>query len=105
MLLECVRFLMMHICVVCALQVNTAKQAAVGMVAAYPSLLSQTLLEQAALDRGYPPLPDIINQTVPPHEVLTWHHVNMYVRTINVHNMFTYVPFLSTIRTRLLCPS
>ena len=96
---------MMHICVVCALQVNTAKQAAVGMVAAYPSLLSQTLLEQAALDRGYPPLPDIINQTVPPHEVLTWHHVNMYVRTINVYNMFTYVPFLSTIGTRLLCPS
>lgn len=75
------------------------------MVAAYPGLLNQTVLEAAAIDRGFPPLANIINQTVPPHETLKWSHVSMYVRTINIHNMLTYIPFLSSITTRLLCPS
>lgn len=87
------------------MQIHTTKQAAVAMAAAYPSLLSQTMLEQAAIDRGYPPLSDIINQKAPPLEILNWNHVNMYVRMINVHNMFTYVPFLPSVRTRLLCPT
>lgn len=87
------------------MQVHTTKQAAVAMTAAYPSLCSQTMLKQAAPDHGYPPLADIINQTAPPHAVLNWNHVHMYVRMINVHNMFTYIPFVSNVTTRLLCPA
>lgn len=87
------------------LQVHTAQQNAVRMIAAYPNIMNITIYEALAEQYGQPSMSDIMHQQSSPEHTLTWDDVSAYVQTINVHNMFRYVPFLSSCSQRRLCPA
>lgn len=80
-----------------ALQISTAIQTAVAMVAFYPFMLNHEITEDLAASRGEPSLSDILNQTAVPLQVLTWNHVRTYAHSINVNNMMTGVPFIDSV--------
>lgn len=79
------------------LQIGTAKQAAAGMVAAYPNLLNRNLIEEYAIAQGEQSLPDVINSSFPSRNSLTWKHVNIYVQKLHTDTMLTYVPLLTVL--------
>lgn len=72
------------------------------MVAAYPFWPNQNVLEDVAVQRGEASQGDIVSQRYVPHDTLTWSDVKLYANTISDQNMFTYVPFVSSHRSRLL---
>ena len=80
-----------------ALQISTAIQTAVAMVAFYPFTLNHIITEDLAASRGEPSLSDILSQTAVPLQVLTWNHVRTYAHSINVNNMMTGVPFIDSV--------
>lgn len=87
------------------LQVHTAQQNAIRMVAAYPNIMNITIYEALAEQYGQPSLTDIMNQQPSAQLSLSWDDVAAYVQTINVQNMFRYVPFVATCNQRHLCPA
>lgn len=86
------------------MQVHTAQQNAVRMVAAYPNIMNITIYEALAEQYGQPSMQDIMNQQSPAEHSLSWEDVAAYVQTINVHNMFRYTPFVASCKQRRLCP-
>ena len=75
------------------LQVHTAQQDAICTVAAYPSIVNINLFEALGEQYGAPSVSDILSQPLLPQNTPAWDRVSAYVQTIDVHNMFDYVPF------------
>ena len=90
--LQCAECKVDHVCLV---QIGTAQQAAIGMTASYPGLLNRNALEEYAISKGEPSIPEIINQGNPCRHSFTWEHVSLYVQRLTTHNMFTHVPLQS----------
>ena len=77
------------------LQILTPQQAAVGMIAAYPTLLNHHILEDLAIAEGEPALPDLINKSHLSRTALTPSHVTLYLQKITSTSMLTHIPLLA----------